>query len=223
MIGNRLFLLFTFFVSSVSAHAMPPVSPFKVPSQVIQTAYTLSLHQQILEAHPNLPSDALLYALAIHEQVKYTLANPTILTLIDYTQSSRDKRMFLINLQSLEVQSYLVAHGKNSVTPGTTGDIPGRFSNIDGSLMSSKGFFLTNNVYYGKHGRSLELIGLEKSNSNAYFRKIVIHGASYVSDAIAKTAKRLGLSWGCPAVDYKYSDHIIDQIKNGSLLYIFGH
>jgi hypothetical protein len=37
-------------------------------------------------------------------------------------------------------------------------------------------------------------------NDAAYRRAIVMHGADYVSDAFAAMHKRIGRSWGCPAV-----------------------
>src|SRR5690606_40188967 len=56
-----------------------------------------------------------------------------------------------------------------------------KFSNIPESFQSSLGFYATAEPYYGKHGYSLRLDGLEKGiNDKARERAIVIHGADYV-------------------------------------------
>ena len=97
------------------------------------------------------------------------------------------------------------------------------FSNQPGSHKSSLGFFLTGNTYIGKNGYSLLLDGLEQGiNDKARERSIVIHGADYADPAVLKKQNRLGRSLGCPALPPAISSQIIDTIKNGSLLYIYG-
>lgn len=143
-------------------------------------------------------------------------ANP-FLTIIDYTRPSTEKRMFIIDLQKQELVFHtLVAHGKNSGANMAT-----LFSNKKMSLKSSPGFYMTGETYHGKHGYSLRLDGIEKGiNNNARSRAIVIHGASYVSPQFIQKYKRLGRSWGCPAVPKELSKEIIDTIKGGSYIYI---
>ena len=67
------------------------------------------------------------------------------------------------------------------------------------------------------------LDGLEQGiNDKARERSIVIHGADYADPAVLKKQNRLGRSLGCPALPPAISSQIIDTIKNGSLLYIYG-
>ena len=74
------------------------------------------------------------------------------------------------------------------------------FSNEPGTLKSSLGLFVTAETYYGRHGYSLKLDGLEEGvNDNARERLIVLHGAEYVSRDRAED-RLVGRSWGCPAV-----------------------
>ena len=121
---------------------------------------------------------------------------------LDYTEPSTSKRLFLIDLYSWDVTRLLVSHGKNSGKLYAT-----RFSNRPDSLETPRGFFITGAEYYGPHGPSMVLYGLQKGiNDNSYYRKIVMHGASYVSwEAIQLNRRlhgiaRLGLSEGCPAI-----------------------
>ena len=142
-----------------------------------------------------------------------------ILTVIDFTKSSREKRLWIVNLQSKKLlYNTLVAHGRN-----TGEDKASKFSNQPNSFMSSIGFYLTDKTYTGKHGLSLRLNGMDtKYNSNAMQRAIVVHGADYVSDAFVKQYGRLGRSLGCPAVPEEVSSEIINLIKDNSCLYING-
>lgn len=171
----------------------------------------------VLQSAPTLPEAALKNALTYYNKIKASLGNPHYLTVIDYTASSRSKRMFVINLASGQVERYLVAHGKNSGA-----DIATVFSNQEGSFKSSVGMYKTGTRYSGDHGLSLKLLGLDPTNDQAEERAIVLHGADYVSDSIANTQDRLGRSLGCPAVDKKYSAYLVDLLEGGSLIYAYG-
>ncbi len=141
-----------------------------------------------------------------------------ILTIIDFNKPSTEKRLFVIDLKRKELLYHsFVAHGKNSGA-----NYAKHFSNQSKSLKSCLGFFITGETYYGKHGYSLRLDGLEKGiNDNARKRSIVMHGADYVSQDFIDKHGRLGRSWGCPALPVDISREIIDCIANGSCLFIF--
>ncbi len=141
-----------------------------------------------------------------------------ILTIIDFSLWSNQKRLWVIDMESNEVLYHtLVAHGRNSGEEFAT-----NFSNKSESYKSSLGFYLTAEIYTGKHGSSLKLDGIEKGiNDNARERAIVIHGADYVSDAFAKNNGRLGRSQGCPALPNDLNTKIISKIKNKSVLFIY--
>lgn len=141
-----------------------------------------------------------------------------ILTIIDFSLSSKLKRLWVINMETNEVLYHtLVAHGKNSGEEFAT-----NFSNKSESYKSSLGFYLTAEIYTGKHGSSLKLDGIEKGiNDNARERAIVIHGADYVSETFARNNGRLGRSQGCPALPNDLSNKITSKIKNKSVLFIY--
>lgn len=158
------------------------------------------------------------YALKGFRSIK-NKSNDSILTIIDYSKPSTDKRMFIIDLKKQKIiTESLVAHGKNSGENNATA-----FSNTSNSKKSSLGFYKTAETYSGKHGYSLKLDGLEENiNDNARHRAIVIHGAWYVSDDFIKKQGRLGRSWGCPALPLKTNKNIINTIKNGTYIFING-
>ena len=146
------------------------------------------------------------------------LMNKRVLSIIDFSKPSTEKRLFIIDIENrmLLFQTF-VAHGRNS---GLI--LPTKFSNRIGSNQSSLGFYRTAETYKGKNGYSLMLDGLQINiNDNARKRAIVIHGAKYVSDEFIKQNNRLGRSYGCPAVSEELSSEIIDLIKDGSCLYIY--
>ncbi|TPE42533.1 murein L,D-transpeptidase catalytic domain family protein [Pontibacter mangrovi] len=147
-------------------------------------------------------------------------SDKSILSIVDFTKSSSKKRLWVIDLNAKKVLfNSLVAHGRN-----TGQDKAMQFSNSSGSYMSSLGFYLTDATYYGKHGLSLRLNGMDEGfNTNAMERAIVVHGADYVSDAFVKQYGRLGRSLGCPSVPKEISKDVIEAIKDKTVLYIHGN
>lgn len=140
-----------------------------------------------------------------------------IITIIDFDKESCSKRFYLIDLnQKKLLLNTWVAHGINS-----GGNRPDHFSNVTNSNESSVGFYLTAEVYFGKHGRSMRLDGLDEGfNDNARSRAIVLHGADYVCQETIDEMGRLGRSYGCPAVPACFSDSIIDATANKSVIFI---
>jgi L,D-transpeptidase catalytic domain len=140
------------------------------------------------------------------------------LTIIDYSLPSKEKRMWVIDLNSDKVlYNSLVAHGQGSGNAVATS-----FSDQPETHKTSLGLFVTQNTYEGKNGLSLRLNGLEKGfNASALSRAVVVHGASYVSEDMAKSQGRVGRSWGCPAVPQNLAKPIINTIKDGSMVFAY--
>jgi hypothetical protein len=140
------------------------------------------------------------------------------LAVIDYSLPSTQPRLWVFDVaRGRLLFQELVAHGRN------TGErLAERFSNVEGSKMSSLGLFRTAETYYGSNGYSLRLHGLDAGfNDNALSRAIVMHGAPYVSEAIAERIGRIGRSWGCPAVRQEVARTVIDTLKGGALLFAY--
>jgi len=146
------------------------------------------------------------------------VVSKNIITLIDFSLSANTKRLWVIDLDTDTIlYNSLVAHGRN-----TGEEYANSFSNAPESYKSSLGFYVTGEVYNGKHGKSLKLDGLEKGiNDNARERAVVVHGADYVSDSFIRNNKRLGRSLGCPAVPLEITDELIRTIKDKSCLFIY--
>jgi hypothetical protein len=146
------------------------------------------------------------------------LQNDSLLTIIDYTLPSNQKRLWIIDIKNHKIlENSLVAHGKASGTLRAES-----FSDIPQSHQSSLGFFVTGKTYNGKHGYSLTIDGIEEGiNENARKRAIVFHGASYVSTTFIEKNGRLGRSFGCPALPVEDNTRIIDLIKDCSCVFIY--
>jgi hypothetical protein len=159
-----------------------------------------------------------IFAFAMEALDEMEYGNEDIVTIIDFSKPSTEKRLFILDLKKQQILYHtFVAHGKN-----TGANMATKFSNNKGSNQSSLGLYRTGESYQGKHGYSLRLDGLEKGfNDNARSRAVVMHSASYVSESFIKRHGRLGRSWGCPAVPVEFSEEIIDLIKGGSCLYIY--
>lgn len=145
------------------------------------------------------------------------LIKKEILTIIDFSLSSTQKRMWVLDMVTKEVLIHsVVAHGKN-----TGGEFATKFSNTVNSLQSSLGFYITGETYMGGNGYSLFIDGMEEEfNSKARERYVVVHGADYANPGIAKRLGRLGRSYGCPAVPTALTKEFIDTIKGKSVMYI---
>ncbi len=178
----------------------------------------------ILEQTINLRPEVLELALEAYEQAEEGgFVRRPVLTVVDYEVSSYQQRLWVIDMVSGKLlHQEWVSHGMGKPRgSGGTMEEALSFSNDPGTLKSSLGLFITAEIYYGRHGYSLKLDGLEDGvNDNARERLIVIHGAEYVSRDRADD-RLVGRSWGCPAVRPGISKILIDAIKDGSVLWIY--
>ena len=146
------------------------------------------------------------------------LGNRNLITIIDFTKPSSEKRFYTIDLDKKAVKFHsLVAHGK------TTGEnLATTFSNRAHSNASSLGFYVTGETYVGSKGFSLRLDGQEKKyNGNLRSRGVVIHAADYVSEHWIKKYGRLGRSQGCPALPAGINKKVINTIKDKTVVFAY--
>jgi hypothetical protein len=186
-----------------------------IPVEVAET-----LEAALLRQAPGLDPRVLDLALQSHQRARKSglLPDPSTLTVIDYSRASVEPRFWVFDLPARKLLfEELVAHGKNSGDNFATS-----FSNTESSLKTSLGLFVTRDVYYGQHGESLRLHGLEPGvNDRAMQRAIVIHGAEYVSENAVAALGFLGRSWGCPALSRQAAPRVIERLSRGSAVFAY--
>ena len=196
-----LFLSFLFIpFSHVSVDTMAvPASDF--PTPVSELAAGEQLFEE-MELGGIVNFIAFRQAVAGYNRIKEK--SKPILTLIDFSKPSTEKRFFVFDMEKKQLlYSSVVSHGRNSGENYAT--------------------YLTENTYQGGNGYSLILNGLEKGiNDKAKERSIVVHGASYANPTVAASG-RLGRSLGCPALPTKLAKPIINTIKDGSVMFIYAN
>lgn len=193
------------FAGALTAHAAAVAPPSR-----------LQLAQRIHAQAPNIGMAAITTSLEAYVHVREEkLTDKPLVTIVDYSVSSAHRRLAVADVESGKVLFYTyVAHGKGSGLTYAT-----HFSNRPGTDASSLGVFLTANTYYGEHGYSLRLKGLDpKFNGDAYQRDIVVHSAWYVSKTFALAHGRMGLSWGCFALSRKVESAIVHLIQGATVL-----
>lgn len=216
-------------ISNVVAYNMRFTTPWLFTGISLDDIRLNTFYQNKMEVYDSLHLDLAglsreAFELALHGMEKLILSGypmkDNILSIADFSQPSTQKRLYIVDLNNFELLfNTYVAHGRN--TGKTEAE---EFSNNISSNKSSLGFYLTGNTYRGKHGYSLKLEGLEKGiNDNAEIRAIVMHAANYVDPNTIQQLGYLGRSQGCPAIPAAMTRPIIDEIKDGSCLFIYHH
>ncbi len=181
-----------------------------------------SLYSHIMKKNPEVKLDysPFRYAMIGYYSLRQDnrLNDKNLVSIIDFTKSSCDKRFYTVDLDELDVIFYsLVSHGRN-----TGEDMATKFSNERSSNSSSLGFYVTGNVYTGKNGYSMRLHGDEPEwNDRMMKRAVVMHGASYVSEDFVKKYGRLGRSYGCPALPVGLNQEVINTIKDKTVIFAY--
>ena len=174
-------------------------------------------------SHPAALESALRSYFALKEARPADVRNPYFY-FVDYGLASDVPRGYLLDMESLRIVEgpFLVAHGRGSGTDDQ--GVPTRFSNRPGSLASSLGLFLARETYgfQGKaggrpyHSIGLRLDGLSRAfNDNARARRVVAHGAPYV------TATSAGRSEGCPAMEPERAARLLPKLADGGVVFLF--
>ena len=135
----------------------------------------------------------------------------------DFARPSSLPRLHFVELETGGLHSFLVAHGRGS-DPEHDGWLK-HFSNGVGSEATSRGAYLTAEWYEGKYGTSIRLMGLDRDNSNALDRAIVMHPAWYAAPDMLTKWGKLGRSEGCFAMAPEQFGEALRNVSGGRLLY----
>ncbi|MBX2814036.1 MAG: murein L,D-transpeptidase catalytic domain family protein [Myxococcales bacterium] len=184
-----------------------------LPDQLVSTLTSLKLVAP--EIDPLVLERAIVATSSAREQ---GLGRKPIITVIDYGRPASERRLWVFNLsEHKKVFWEYVAHGV-----GSGGELASRWSNINGSLASSLGLYVTRGTYVGNRGYSLRMIGLDHGfNDQAYRRSIVMHGAYYMTPEFRnKHGGFFGQSHGCPALDLAVAEKVINYVARGSLVFV---
>ncbi|WP_440644930.1 murein L,D-transpeptidase catalytic domain family protein [Chitinophaga sp. 22620] len=209
--------LFSLKVSSVGKKNSGVIAPVAVAPVVSASA---ALYENLSLDSLGLSREAYEYAIVGYDRLlkEGKLRNDDILSIVDFSLPSTQKRLFVIDMASGKLLfNSLVSHGRNSGKNMATD-----FSNSPESFKSSLGFYVTGNTYRGQHGYSLRLEGEEEGiNNNAMERGIVMHAADYVNETLGRRQGYIGRSLGCPAVPVGLHKKIISKIQNGTCLFMY--
>lgn len=152
--------------------------------------------------------------------VKDTKYNQDLVIFINFRIPSNKFRFFIYDLKNDKIlEKAIVAHGSGSVVKGSNDLV---FSNVENSYQSSLGKYQIGSSYVDAFGKSYRLIGLDKTNSNASKRAIIIHPYYCISDV--ETQNLACLSLGCPMLSpnfFKVAEKYIDASKKPIILYAF--
>lgn len=208
-----IFYLLFFLIPIINSAGSEKAAPLLEENSDIYVVLKLSQY--------GLSNEVFKLALAGHQKLETAgqLDNAAILTIVDFSQSSKNKRMYVIDLVNNKLlYNTLVAHGRN-----TGEEYAKNFSNELGTLKSSLGFYITKNHVMGATvGLSLIIQGVEKGfNDNAINRQIIMHGADYATEDFIRKTGRLGRSYGCPSLPPDLIKPVIKTIENGSCLFIY--
>jgi L,D-transpeptidase catalytic domain len=147
--------------------------------------------------------------------------NTQVCFLVNLSLPSGSNRFFIYDLQKDSIQkSGLVTHGSGRAAADDGKPV---FSNTPNSLCSSLGKYKVGNSYYGQFGLAFKLFGLEKTNSKAFERAIVLHSHECVPDAETEPYV-ICESWGCPTVSPPFLNNlksIINSSNKPVLLWIY--
>ncbi len=116
--------------------------------------------------------------------------------LMDLRIPSGKNRFFIYNMEKDSVErAGLVTHGDGS----DNGSAELSFSNTPNSHCTSLGKYKIGRSYNGRFGLAYKLYGLDKSNSKAFDRFVVLHAHDCVPD-VEIAPGSICVSQGCPTV-----------------------
>lgn len=147
-------------------------------------------------------------AMKWYEELRWSLKNPTYLTVVDFTKPNNQNRFYVINMTTKSVEyATTVWHWQWS----WTWQFATSFSDVSWSYQSSLGFFRTPDALLKPTNRNrswLLMNGIEDSNDSARSRWIYMHPGGKISQ------------W-CFTLPKDTSSEIMNKVKWDSLLFAY--
>jgi MYXO-CTERM domain-containing protein len=198
------------------------ISAFSLPSMTELERAQVVHRYDFVDPTNIIPRGLLEDAILYFDVNKSHIPKTQSFVVVDLSRFSGKDRFWIVDATTGAVEKHNVAHGDGSDTDND--GYATQFSNINGSHMSSLGFYLTAEIYDGTHPHSMRLDGLSvdgspngMANTNVRERLIVVHEASYVDDS---STAQSGRSNGCLALDPAIEADVVDRIHGGTLIYV---
>ncbi len=217
--------------ASVVALAPTTAAPVAVRARTARAARLVRVDSALALLAPRVAqlSDAGALRMAFQAYYAFQAAHPEqvrkpYLYFVDYGLSNRTPRGYVFDMARLTLVEgpFAVAAGRGSATNSV--GVPMHFSNASGSMASSLGLFVAGEEYgftgrtggrpYSSMGMRLEGVS-GRFNDQAGPRRVVVHGAPYVTPAKA------GRSEGCPAMEPARARRLIPLLANGGLVFLY--
>ena len=215
-LASKLLLVSSVMLAAISTYGYFFWYKPKFKSIPPKNTFTFKEHRDNKETVQRLRQKAMLAKDFVNEQGY----NETYCFLLDMRLPSGKSRFFVYNLikDSVEITG-LVTHGSGS--DNGVEDLV--FSNIKNSNCTSLGKYKIGNSYTGNFGLAYKLYGLDKTNSNAFDRFVVLHSHACVpNDEVSPLP--ICVSLGCPTVSPAFLARLkkyLDESQQPVLLWIY--
>lgn len=183
----RIILAGFFVIAALSLYFFPAINITKPKTHI---------NRQVNHVEPPNNSSVKSYVVQLKSYLHKNKFNEEICFLIDMKIPPGKNRFFVYDFKKDSVvDKGLVTHGRGSQTASDTL----RFSNIPNSNATSIGKYKIGNEYIGKFKTAFKLYGLNKTNSEAFNRFVVLHAHNCVPNEEVFPAA-ICTSLGCPTV-----------------------
>ncbi|MCZ4242540.1 murein L,D-transpeptidase catalytic domain-containing protein [Pedobacter punctiformis] len=172
------------------------------------------------------PLSSKIDAVKINEALAFCKKNnfdTSMCIMVDMSIHSGKNRLFVYDFKNQKIITEgICVHGSGG---GSTANKP-VFSNKEGSYCTSLGKYKVKGRAYSNWGINIhyKMYGLEKTNSNAFKRIVVLHSYTPVSDREVYPQTVFGVSAGCPVLSdatMRKIDALLKTKKKPVLLWIY--
>lgn len=186
--------------------------------------------ERIVNTNTQISINVLEKAFWRYQDLENKISNKRFVGIIDYNKHSSEKRFFIIDLETENIFSYLVTHGRGN--DKNNDGVPEHFSKIyrRGAGEAPLGSFITFDTYskykrfrsnssqYGDKYFGLRIKGHDKSNQHAEYTGIVIQTSS-VYPPLIKNNQTI-TSIGSYVIKFDKFQEIENMLKDGAFVYV---